>query len=165
MEIHWEFQELLVWKRENCKPGLVYVYDSSSATEQYESYKEYLESKNKKLRLYDSIGSLVEELDCSRFMPGDFVIAWEPLSTGLINRSRKRLRRVKRSRYRHLISLYAREDISNSENNELDAFLEAFRHVWNTCRSDRDSAKGKLLQNGIVMAQMAVGAGLGDSSA
>ena len=165
MELHWEFQGLLVFKRENKNEGLVYVYDSSSATEQYEIHKDLLKSMKKQIRLYESIGSLVEELDCDRLRPGDYIIAWEPLLTGLLNRSKGRLRRVRQSQFRHLISIYAREDIVRDESDCLENMLSAFRYVWKACIDDPPHAERMLLKQKNVLAQMAIGAGLGNASA
>ena len=165
MELHWETQELLVWKRENSRKGTVFVYETSSATEQFKELHTYFDARNKKVHWCSSIGAIVEEVDARRIYPGDYVIAWEPLSTGLITRSRGRLRRLPRKRYRHLISLYAREDWTIGRANELETFLDVFRYVWVACILDRSLAKEQLLSDKLLLSQLATGAGLGNQFA
>lgn len=159
MELHWEEQRLLVWGSENKKSGRVFIYDSSSASEQYYKWKDYLDSKNKREERYESLGWLFDEIDSGRLSRGDYIIAWEPLISGLQKRTKGRLKSVRKSNFRHLISIYAREDLVR-RNKEMASFLEAFRYIWVACMNDQDLAISKLLTNKELLLHLTIGAGL-----
>ena len=95
--------------------------------------------KTAKVTAVDTLDELVGE---TKYLdPGDFVIAWPPLSDGLLAQDPE-LCQVG-ERFMHWISLYCRHDCLDLA----DEFLWLFAYEFNTCHRFREYAKSLIFRD------------------